>query len=515
MKISIPVVATEQMPIEQLRLNELNSRDYSIDEGIDGLGQQLRAGQVQALTVFPSEVADDYTVLDGHRRLLAARRVGISYLQVNILDKAPTREEQLAFIHSAGSTGRSLRHSELATLVQGALDTMDEASVAARFVVPLAEVRARRVLAGASGEIQGRVDAGQVNVLDLLKMEAAVEEFAGTEYAEQVEAYVAAGPAWNGNFDVEGAIARARQQRDLPEKLEAVRAELAEHKAKAAPDAAKYGNWSSTSYSNYEAERAMSVAEHVEAGHQYSVSESSAQVTWYWQRETAAPADPNEGLSPEEIALREAEQAAEDEARTLHQIGTDRREMWIGEQFEAKDPLAPLQARVSLARVLMHTVVRSYQTQGQSVLSILTGLPNTGAGWEDAFESNLRKRSWAWLAAALELCTVHSYGMNMSRGFGLAGQESAEAKFNDLLKDSYRYEQFPEEVTVTEYHVAEAKKRCKDCDERAETDAEGRCDECAQEALVQHCEECSQAMVGDESSTFCAQCVADADGDED
>lgn len=512
MKISIPVVATEQMPIEQLRLNELNSRDYSIDEGIDGLGQQLRAGQVQALTVFPSEVADDYTVLDGHRRLLAARRVGISYLQVIILDKAPTREEQLAFIHSAGSTGRALRHSELATLVQGALDTLDEASVAARFGVPLAEVRARRVLAGASGEIQGRVDAGQVDVLDLLKMQAAVAEFAGTKYAEQIEAYVAVEPQY-GRFDVDAKIARLRHERDLPEKLEALQAELKEHKAKVVPDAMRYGNALSTSYGGHEAEKAMSVAEHVVAGHQYYLHTSDASVTWYWKRPKAAEVDPNEGLSEEEVALRVAEQAAEDEARTLHEIGTDRREQWIGEQFEAKDPLAPLQARVSLVRVLMHSVVRSYQTQGQSVLSVLTGLPNTGAGWEDAFESNLRKRSWAWLAAALELCTVHSYGMNMSRGFGLATPDSSEAKFNDLLKDFYRYEQFPEEVTVAEYHVAEAKKRCKECDERAETDAEGRCPECAQEALIRHCEECDQTMVGDDTNTVCAACLAD--GDED
>lgn len=235
MKSSIPVRSTEQVPVEQLRLNVLNSRDYDIDDGIEVLGQQLRAGQVQALTVFPSEVDGDYTVLDGHRRLLAARRAGLSYLQCNVLAEAPAREEQLAFIHSAGSTGRSLRHSELATLVQGALDTLDEDSVAARFGVPLQEVRARRVLAGASGEIQEKVDAGQVDVLDLLKMEAAVEEFAGTEYADQVEAYVAAGPAWNGNFDVEGAIARARHQRDLPQKLESVKAELKEHKGQGGP----------------------------------------------------------------------------------------------------------------------------------------------------------------------------------------------------------------------------------------------------------------------------------------
>lgn len=257
----------------------------------------------------------------------------------------------------------------------------------------------------------------------------------------------------------------------------------------------------------------MSVAEHVEAGHLYFISESSAQVTWYWKKPTTAPTDPNAGLTPEEVALREAEQVAEDEARTLHQIGTDRREMWIKERFEEKDPLAPLQARVSLVRVLMHSVVRSYATQGQAVLSVLTGLPNTGLGWEDAFESNLRKRSWAWLAAALELCTVHSYGMNMSRGFGLASPESAETKFHALLKDFYRYEPFPEEVVVAEYHVAEAKKYCKDCDDRAETDAEGRCTGCAEEALIRYCDECEQALVGDDANTRCAECLAD--GDED
>lgn len=513
MKISIPVVATEQMPVEQLRLNELNSRDYGIDEGIDGLGQQLRAGQVQALTVFPSEVADDYTVLDGHRRLLAARRVGISYLQVNILDKAPTREEQLAFIHSAGSTGRSLRHSELATLVQGALDTMDEDSVAARFGVPLAEVRARRVLAGASGEVQARVDAGQVDVLDLLKMEAAVEEFAGTEFAEQIEAYVAVEPQY-GRFDVDAKIARLRHERDLPEKLEAVQAELAEHKAKAAPDAMRYSNALSTSHGGHEAEKAMSVAEHVAAGHQYYLYTSDASVTWYWKRPKAAPVDPNEGLSPEEIARREAAQATQDEARAQHAVGTDRRELWLKERFEQKDPLAPLQARVALVRVLMHNVVGSYGDQGKDVLAVLSGVPRDSAPWAELVESNLRKRSWSWLACALEIADVHAYGLLRGRDFDPLAASYVDG-FKALLQDAYGYELFPEEVAVAEYHAAEAAKRCKDCGEPDGTDAEGRCAECAAAELVQHCEECSQAMVGDGSSTLCAQCVADADGDED
>lgn len=511
MKISIPVVATEQMAVEQLRLNDLNSRDYSIDDGIDALGQQLRAGQVQALTVFPSEVADDYTVLDGHRRLLAARRVGISYLQVNILDSAPSREEQLAFIHSAGSTGRKLRQTELATLVQGALDTLDEDSVSARFGVPVEVVRARRALAGASGEIQQKVDAGQVDVLELLKLEAAVEEFEGTEYAEQVEAYVAAGPAWNGNFDVDGAIARARHQRDLPEKLEKVRAELAEHKAKEAPDSTRYGNWLSTNYAGTEAEEAMTVAEHVEAGHQYFVRTSDASVVWYWKRPASGKADPTAGLSPEEIAQREAEQAAEDEARALHAVGADRRELWIKERFEQKDPMPPLQARVALVRVLVNLVEDRWSGQRRTVLSLLTGVPLDAEPWVETIESNLTKRSWSWLAAALELVNVHGSGLLQARLFGAIDPEDTDGKALAHLQAKFGYTPFPEEVAVTEYHAAEAKKTCIDCDDRVETDDAGRCEPCAKEALVQHCEDCNQAMVGDATSSVCVECAEDED----
>lgn len=511
MKISIPVVATEQMAVEQLRLNDLNSRDYSIDDGIDALGQQLRAGQVQALTVFPSEAADDYTVLDGHRRLLASRRVGISYLQVNILDSAPSREEQLAFIHSAGSTGRKLRQTELATLVQGALDTLDEDSVSARFGVPVEVVRARRALAGASGEIQQKVDAGQVDVLELLKLEAAVEEFEGTEYAEQVEAYVAAGPAWNGQFDVDGAIARARHQRDLPEKLENVQAELAEHKAKEAPDNMRYGSSLSTNYQGTEAEQAMTVAEHVEAGHQYYVHPSDASVVWYWKRPASGKADPNAGLSAEEIAQREAEQAAEDEARALHAVGTDRRELWIKERFEQKDPMPPLQARVALVRVLVNLVEDSWSTETRAVLSLLTGVPQDAEPWVETIESNLTKRSWSWLAAALELVRVHGHGLLFARAFGVITPGDSDDEAVAHLKAKFGYESFPEEVAVAEYHAAEAKKTCTDCKTRAETDHNGRCPACAEEALVQQCEGCNQAMVEDTAGTLCVECTEDDD----
>lgn len=507
MKISIPVVATEQMPIEQIRLNELNSRDYSIDDGIEALGQQLRAGQVQALTVFPSEVEDDYTVLDGHRRLLAARRVGISTLQVNILDSAPSREEQLAFIHSAGSTGRKLRQSELATLVQGALDTLDEESVSARFGVPVEEVRARRVLASASGKVQAQVDAGQVDVLDLLKMDEAIHEFAGTEFAEQVEAYVAAGPSGNGYFDVDGAIARARNQRDLPEKLEKVQAELTEHKAKEAPDSARYGSWLSTNYAGFAVEEAMSVAEHVAASHQYFVRTSDASVVWYWKRPAAAKADPNEGLSPEEIALREAEQAAEGEARVLHAVGTDRRELWLKEKFEQKDPMQPLQARVALVRVLVNLVEDSWRETSRKVLSLLTGVPVDAEPWVETIESNLTKRSWSWLAAALELVEVHGSGLLLARTFGVISPGDSDDEALAHLKAKFGYTSFPEEVAVAEYHAAEAKKVCTDCKDRAETDHNGRCTTCAEEALIQNCEGCNQAMVEDSAGTMCVECI--------
>lgn len=507
---------TQVVPVSQLRENPLNPRTEYVE--IAELGEELKSLQVQSLLVFPSTTIEgDLTVLDGNRRRRAALAADVLYLRCEVMEETPSEAEQLRYIHSAGTTAKNLRQTELANLVQDSFDRLgDDDLVAQQLTRPVEYVRARRLLAKSSDGVKARVDAGQVDAMELLKLDAVAEEFAGTEYAEQVEAYVAAGPSYNGHFDVEGAIAKARQQRDLPEKLAAVQAELKEHKAKVAPDAVRWsGSYLSTSHGGHEAEKAMSVAEHVEAGHVYYVYTSDASVTWYWKRPKAAPVDPNEGLSPEEIAAREAEQAAQDEARAMHAVGSDRRELWLKERFEQKDPLVPLQARVALVRVLMHSVVRFHGTQGKEVLALLTGLPLDSEGWADAVESNLRKRSWSWLASALELSEVQSFGLLKSREFNAWHVSSYTDGFKSLLKDSYGYELFPEEVAVAEYHAAEAAKRCKDCGEPDGTDAEGRCAECAAAELVQHCEECSQAMVGDGSSTFCAQCVADADGSED
>lgn len=515
-KIDIKTRATELVPVEQLRLNPLNGRDYDRDEGIDDLGVQLRGGQVQALLVFPSEVEGDYTVLDGHRRLLASRRSGISYLQCNILEHAPSREQQLAFIHSSGTTARSLLESELATMVQSALETLDEAATAALYTVPVEKVRARRALAAASGAVKDQVDAGQVDLLDLLKMEAAVEEFAGTDFADKVEEYVAAGQPQYGTFDLDGQVARLRRERDLPAKLEAAQAELAELKAKQVPDAARYsGSWLSTQYIGHEAEKAMSTAEHVAAGHSYELSKSTGDMTWYWKRPSAPSAAPEE-VSPEVAAARAAEKAAEEAARASHAVAVDRRGLWIAERFQAKDPLVPLQARVALIRTLIAYVDLYYRDDAKEALARLTGIPVKAEGWKAAIDADLRKRSWSWLAAALELVTAHTSGMTRIDDFGPLDPDSTEARFHALLAGTYGYEPFPEEIEVAEYHAAEAKKRCITCEEREETDDAGRCEECAAEFLAEHCTGCGQVAVGGEGwDGLCGDCADAAEDDED
>ncbi|WP_411732162.1 ParB N-terminal domain-containing protein [Paeniglutamicibacter sp.] len=509
---TIDQIATTAMvvPVSQLRENTLNSRETY--EDIETLGAELKNLQVQALLVFPStSVEGDYTVLDGHRRLRAARASDILTLRCEVMAEAPSRREQLRYIHSAGTTAKNLLQTELATLVQGSFDELgDDALVAQDLQRPVEYVRARRLLATSTPEVRAQVDAGQVDAMELLKLDEVAEEFEGTEFADELVQYVASGPNWNGHFDVDGAIAKARFKRDLPEALEAIYAELKDHKAKQAPEAARYGDWMTTNRSGTEAETAMSVAEHVAAGHVYYVYESSASVTWYWKRPKAEAAVVE--LSPEERAVKEAEEAAEAQARQDHAVGTDRREQWLKERFEAKDPMAPLQARVALVRVLMKSVSVYYNETGKAALAMLTGIPASTEDWNAAVESNLRKRSWSWLAAALEFASVHQDGLKMLRSFGPLHAGMHDTRLLEHLQAHYGYELFPEEQRVQEYHAAEAKKLCKDCEERRETDDAGRCPECAEAALVQHCEDCDQAMVaGPTAGDRCAECVEGED----
>jgi len=77
-----PVLTIEQVPIDQLRPDPANPRRIS-DEELDSLERSLRQfGFVQPVLAR----REDWTVIGGHQRLLAARRLGLATVPVTWLD---------------------------------------------------------------------------------------------------------------------------------------------------------------------------------------------------------------------------------------------------------------------------------------------------------------------------------------------------------------------------------------------------------------------------------------------
>jgi ParB/RepB/Spo0J family partition protein len=75
------LLAVEEIPIDQLRPDPANPRRIS-DEELDSLERSLRQfGFVQPILAR----REDNTVIGGHQRLLAARRLGLATVPVTFL----------------------------------------------------------------------------------------------------------------------------------------------------------------------------------------------------------------------------------------------------------------------------------------------------------------------------------------------------------------------------------------------------------------------------------------------
>ena len=79
---SLSSLAVEQVPIDELRPDPANPRRIGEDE-LDALERSLRQfGFVQPVLAR----RDDRTVIGGHQRLVAARRLGLTSVPVTWLD---------------------------------------------------------------------------------------------------------------------------------------------------------------------------------------------------------------------------------------------------------------------------------------------------------------------------------------------------------------------------------------------------------------------------------------------
>ena len=80
--IATTLLTVDQVPIDQLRPDPANPRRIP-DEELDALGRSIRQfGFVQPVLVR----REDGTVVGGHQRLVAARRLGLKAVPVTYLD---------------------------------------------------------------------------------------------------------------------------------------------------------------------------------------------------------------------------------------------------------------------------------------------------------------------------------------------------------------------------------------------------------------------------------------------
>lgn len=86
----------KEIPIDEIKVGEYEQRLEIDDEGIDGLAASIRRiGVVQPLMV--KKEGDTFHLVAGHRRLLAAKRVGLQNLPCIIRDGPKGLQAEVAF----------------------------------------------------------------------------------------------------------------------------------------------------------------------------------------------------------------------------------------------------------------------------------------------------------------------------------------------------------------------------------------------------------------------------------
>jgi ParB family chromosome partitioning protein len=156
----IPLEATH-WPAAKLRPSPLNPRGQLDPAGIDELAASIAAHAAQGGILQPLLVTPDGTVVAGHRRLTAARRVGLLDVPVIVRSLTPIEQLEAALVEnlqranlSALEEARAYHH----LLAAGAT----QASIARNVGVPANRVRERLALLDLDQRVQDRVHRGEL-----------------------------------------------------------------------------------------------------------------------------------------------------------------------------------------------------------------------------------------------------------------------------------------------------------------------------------------------------------------
>ena len=276
----------EDVQIEKIRPNPANIRD-EIDtdgEAMQRLASEVATlGIVSPLLVYPHpQIEGDYMVQEGHRRRLAALRVGLSTVPC-IIREAPARGE-LADLEVMMTTGRN--HQPLTALeeargFQRMLDLgLNESTIGKKFKRPKSEVLAKARLAAAPEPVRnayghGLMDLEQAKALQDLEDAGKADVF--ERVVEKLDAEAGRGWKVNVSREIHAATLEVESERET-ERLTAMG-------AKAAPmDVGYSGKFD-------EADNDLTDQEHIDAGHVFKIQRhGDGEVHWYAPRAQAKAA---------------------------------------------------------------------------------------------------------------------------------------------------------------------------------------------------------------------------------
>ncbi|MGK4586214.1 ParB/RepB/Spo0J family partition protein [Kitasatospora sp. HPMI-4] len=176
-------------PVASIAQNPLNPRKTIIDETLDELGASLARRQIVPITVVsraafldahPEQLKNigtaDFVALDGNRRILAAQRVGLEELRVDLNDDlAATAADLLEASLVANIQREDVDPFEEAQAIQQLLGTVcqgNQAAAARKLGKSAAWVGQRLALLHLTTELQEQTDRGELQLEDARRIGA-------------------------------------------------------------------------------------------------------------------------------------------------------------------------------------------------------------------------------------------------------------------------------------------------------------------------------------------------------
>lgn len=376
----------EVVEIARVRPNPNNIRQDLGD--LEQLAGEFKTiGILSPLIVYPHpELEGDFMIQDGHRRLAAAKKAGLSDVPVVIVER-PTRGA-VADVEAMISTGlhsRLLSKLEEAKGYQMLLDLgQNESTIGKKYKRPKSEALALGRVAKAPEKVQAAYGRGRIDLL-------AVKKLTDLEAAGQtgVLSKVLEGSDFDPKFaweirDVERKIASAEQAQSVDEaiaRLSALGGVLRQDQRDENFD--QVGD-------------DLTDEEHIAAGHLFYVGRDQLEPVWYVK------------LSKPKPTISEKEKQEKATLRALNaglQVSYAVRSQAVVSQIQSKDGVSEAMDKELLLEMLLPDIMKFKDETLVELTGISKpeGIPDYGKErweWRGRVEAALSKLSWRQLARA-------------------------------------------------------------------------------------------------------------------